>query len=132
LLEAVGAPTNPAQHCDGVSLGPLLRGKDELKRDAIFWHYPHYSNCGGRPGCSVRMGDYKLIEFFEDGHLELYNLREDIGEQNDLADAMPERREQMLARLEAWKEQVCARIPRPNPAWKPRKLDPDDPCSPHV
>ncbi|MFW6304097.1 MAG: sulfatase [Candidatus Sumerlaeota bacterium] len=132
VLEAVGASQDPAQHCDGVSLAPLLRGDGKLKRDAIFWHFPHYSNCGGRPGCSVRMGDYKLIEFFEDGHLELYNLREDIGEENDLSEEMPEKRDGMMARLEAWKESVAARIPRQNPDWKPNREDPKDPSSPLV
>jgi arylsulfatase A-like enzyme len=130
LLEAVGAPLIPDQHTDGVSLAPLLRGEGKLKRDAIFWHYPHYSNCGGRPGCSVRMGDYKLIEFFEDGHLELYNLREDIAEEHDLSTNKPDLRDRMMARLEAWKEQVCAKIPEPNPDWKPTHENPDDPTSP--
>ena len=127
LLEAAGAPPDPAQHVDGVSLTPLLRGEGPLNREAIFWHFPHYSNCGGRPGCSVRMGDHKLIEFFEDGHLELYNLREDIGEESNLAEDLPGLRDDMRGRLEAWKEQVCARIPRPNPDWRPGREDPNDP-----
>jgi arylsulfatase A-like enzyme len=117
LLDAADLPLEPAHHTDGVSLRPLLRGDGRLKRDAIFWHFPHYSNMANRPGCSVRMGHYKLIEFFEDGHLELYNLREDIGENHNLAEQEPERRDMMMARLQAWKEQVCARIPRPNPEW---------------
>ncbi|MHC4788061.1 MAG: sulfatase, partial [Planctomycetota bacterium] len=75
FLEAAGLEPIPQQHCDGVSLMPLLKGSQELERDAIFWHYPHYGNQGGTPGSSVRAGDWKLIEFFEDGRLELYNLR---------------------------------------------------------
>ncbi|MFP4381101.1 MAG: sulfatase [Candidatus Sumerlaeia bacterium] len=132
LLDVAGQSKMPWQHTDGVSLLPLLKGEGKLNRDAIFWHFPHYSNCGGRPGCSVRMGDYKLIEFFEDGHLELYNLREDIGEEKNLADEMPELRDRMMERLESWKEQVCARIPKPNPDWKPTKENPNDPTSPLV
>ncbi len=132
LLEAAGAAPDPAQHVDGVSLVPLLSGQQSLNRDAIFWHYPHYSNCGGRPGCSVRMADHKLIEFFEDGHLELYNLREDIGEENDLSQEMPALRNDMMNRLEAWKGQVCARIPRPNTEWPPGGEAPDGPTAPTV
>jgi arylsulfatase A-like enzyme len=132
VLDAVGAPLEPSQHTDGVSLAPLLRGEGRLNRDAIFWHFPHYSNCGGRPGCSVRMGDYKLIEFFEDGHTELYNLREDVGEDNDLSGELSELHATMFARLEAWKERVCARIPQPNPEWTPTNEDPADPTSPLV
>jgi arylsulfatase A-like enzyme len=132
LLEAAGASLAPAQHTDGVSIAPLLRGEPSLQRDAIFWHYPHYSNCGGCPGCSVRMGDYKLIEFFEDGHLELYNLCDDIGEQRNLADEMPELRDRMLQRLEAWKERVCARIPQPNHEWPAHEVDTTDSTNPLV
>ncbi len=132
LLEAVGAAPEPAQHSDGVSLAPLLREEGALRRDAIFWHYPHYSNCGGRPGCAVRMGDHKLIEFFEDGHLELYNLREDIGETRDLSRELPDLRRDMLDRLEAWKEQVCARVPTPTPDWPTHREDATDPASPLV
>jgi arylsulfatase A-like enzyme len=82
LLEIAGLPLFPEQHCDGNSLVPLLLEVGQLDPKPIFWHYPHYGNQGGTPGSSVRMGDYKLIEFFEDNHLELYNLREDLGEKN--------------------------------------------------
>ncbi len=119
LLEMAGLAPRPQQHCDGVSITPLLRG-DKLQREAIFWHYPHYGNQGGTPGSSVRMGDYKLIEFFEDGRLELYNLREDIGETNNLADAQPERTAAMQATLTQWRTHVEAQIPQPNLAWNLR------------
>jgi arylsulfatase A-like enzyme len=133
LLDLIGADPLPAQHSDGVTLRPLLEETGRLKRDAIFWHFPHYSNMRNRPGCSVRMGDWKLLEFFEDGHLELYNLRDDIGETRNLAQQEPQRCGQMLQRLEAWKEQVCARLPRPNPQWQPvGQEDRNDPTSPLV
>ncbi len=119
FLEAAGLPLMPEQHCDGVSLMPLLQGGKQLERDAIFWHYPHYSNQGGTPGSSVRAGDWKLIEFFEDGKLELYNLREDIGEEHDLARDEPDRTKELRGRLTAWRESVKARIPPPNPNWRP-------------
>ncbi|MFI3325266.1 MAG: sulfatase [Clostridia bacterium] len=118
FLELAGLPLMPEQHVDGVSLVPLINGENKLEREAIYWHYPHYGNQGGTPGCSVRMGDYKLIEFFEDSRLELYNLKTDVSELNNLADEMPELREKILGKLNAWLDDVCAKIPQPNPNWK--------------
>jgi len=119
ILEIAGLDPMPEQHVDGESFMPLLRGADALQREAIYWHYPHYGNQGGTPGSSVRAGDYKLIEFFEDGHLELYNLREDVSEERNLIDAEPERAAQLKAMLDAWRERVEAKIPQPNPGWVP-------------
>jgi len=115
LLEMAGLPLLPEQHVDGVSIMPLLNGAEKLDRDAIYWHYPHYGNQGGTPGSSIRMGDYKLIEFFEDGRLELYNLREDIEEKTNLASALPELAERMKKMLHDWRESVEAKMPQPNP-----------------
>ncbi len=120
ILEIAGLPGRPEQHQDGQSIVPLLRGAEKLDREAIFWHYPHYGNQGGTPGCSIRSGDWKLIEFFEDNRLELYNLREDVGESNDLASALPEKRDQLLAKLHAWQKTVDAKIPEANPDYKPK------------
>jgi arylsulfatase A-like enzyme len=117
FLDAAGLAPIPQQHCDGVSVMPLLRG-EPFDRGPIFWHYPHYANQGGTPGCSVREGDYKLIEFFEDGALELYNLREDIGEDHNLAEVEPERTRQMHAQLVLWRERVGALVPKLNPNWR--------------
>ncbi|MCG3179348.1 MAG: Arylsulfatase [Phycisphaerae bacterium] len=119
LLEMAALPLRPAQHRDGVSFAGLMRGQPAPDRDAIFWHYPHYGNQGGTPGASVRMGDFKLIEFFEDMHVELYNLREDIGEKNDLAAADPRRARRMRDRLHAWQRSVEAVMPEPNPDYVP-------------
>lgn len=113
LLEAAGLPAMPDKHVDGKSFLPMLKG-DTFERGPIFWHYPHYSNQGGGPSCSIRDGDYKLIEFFEDGRLELYNLREDIGEETDLASAMPEKRDELYTKLNQWKDEIGAAIPEPN------------------
>lgn len=114
ILEIAGLDPIPDQHCDGVSIAPLLQGSD-LDRDAIYWHYPHYGNQGGTPGSSVRAGDYKLIEFFESGHVELYNLRDDIGEDHDLADELPDVCERLKNMLHAWRDSVEAKIPEVNP-----------------
>jgi arylsulfatase A-like enzyme len=124
LLEAAGLPADPDQHCDGVSFMPALRG-ESFDRGPIFWHYPHYSNQGGTPGCSVRDGDYKLIEWFEDGRLALYNLREDIGETRNRVDAEPETARRLHQQLTAWRDQIEAIIPRPNPDYVPA----DDPAA---
>ena len=110
ILELAGLPARPKQHLDGVSLLPLLRGQDTVKRDALFWHYPHYSNQGGIPGAAVRMGDWKLIERFEDGSANLYNLQDDIGERNDVAKEQPDRVAAMRNRLHAWYKDVDAKF----------------------
>lgn len=120
FLEAAGLPPMPDQHVDGISIAPLLKGGEHLERDAIFWHYPHYGNQGGTPGSSVRMGDYKLIEFFEDGRIELYNLCEDPGEQHNLAAENPNLAADLHTRLKDWRERVEAKIPQPNPEWSGR------------
>lgn len=118
MLEAAGVAAMPQQHVDGVSIMPLLRGGDALDRDAIYWHYPHYSNQGDSPACAIRCGDYKLIEHFEDGRLELFNLRDDIGEHHDLAATEPALVRELHAKLVAWRESVEAKIPEPNPDYQ--------------
>lgn len=118
LLEMAGLELIPEQHTDGVSLLPLLSGKDQIDREGIFWHYPHYGNQGGTPGSSVRVGDYKLIEFFEDGNLELYNLKEDIGEENNLIDKEPEVAARLKKMLTEWRIGIEAKIPEVNPNWE--------------
>ncbi|NQU21038.1 MAG: sulfatase [Candidatus Nealsonbacteria bacterium] len=115
ILEMAGVKVDPQQQLDGESLMPLLRQTGRLNRDAIFWHYPHYSPQHGVPAGAVRVGDYKLMELFEDGHLELYNLADDIGEQNNLADKMPEKTVEMHKLLVDWREKVGARMPTKNP-----------------
>jgi arylsulfatase A-like enzyme len=115
FLELAGLPMMPEQHVDGVSLVPLLQGAEELDREAIYWHYPHYGNQGGTPGCSIRVGDYKLIEFFEDSRLELYNLRLDQGEQHNLADSEPAETQRLHRLLLQWRDRIEASIPESNP-----------------
>ena len=120
MLEAAGADGNPDHQVDGVSIMPLLKGVGALEREAIFWHYPHYGNQGGTPGASVRKGDYKLINFFEDDRLELYNLREDPGEARNLTEARPDLARELKELLSAWQKKVEAKIPQPNPDWENR------------
>lgn len=115
FLDAAKLPFIPNQHCDGVSILPLFKGEQHLERDCIFWHYPHYSNQGGCPGSSIRMGDYKLIEFFENNSLELYNLKDDIGEKHNLVQEMPDIVKMMYSKLQAWQKEIEAKIPSLNP-----------------
>ncbi len=119
LLDMAGLPPLPEQHTDGVSFASLIKGASHLDREAIYWHYPHYGNQGGTPGSSIRMGDYKLIEFFEDGRLELYNLRDDVSEDHDLAKRDPDRVRTMQRMLADWRTRVGAIAPKPNPDYKP-------------
>lgn len=118
ILEMAGAK---AQDVDGRSLVPLLKQDGTFERDAIYWHYPHYSNHRLPPCGAVRQGDYKLIEFYEDGDLQLFNLKDDIGERHNLADQMPEKAKRMQAKLEAWRTSVKAQRMTPNPNYDPAK-----------
>jgi len=100
----------------------LLRAKDgtaTLKRDALYWHFPGYLGAGPgqwrtTPAGAVRAGDWKLLEFFETGKLELYNLRDDPGEQTDLAAMNPDRTKELHAKLAAWRKRVNAPMPTHN------------------
>jgi arylsulfatase A-like enzyme len=118
MLEMAGLDPRPEQHVDGVSLVPLLKGKKTLGRKAIYWHYPHYGNQGGFTGGAVRMGDYKLIENYTENSVELYNLKQDIGEKNNLAKKMPKKTAKLKTMLEEWRKEVDAKMPTPNPAIK--------------
>jgi arylsulfatase A-like enzyme len=119
ILEIAGLPPKPDQHIDGLSMVPLLKGKKSLPRRAIFWHYPHYGNQGGSPGGAVRAGDYKLIEFYEDNRLELYNIKQDIREKNNLAGNMPHKAAELHEMLVDWRKEVDAKMPTLNPDYKP-------------
>jgi arylsulfatase A-like enzyme len=114
-----GLPLHPKQHMDGVSLLRLLQGKAVgLPRKAIFWHYPHYHGSGHRPSGAVRAGDFKLIEFFEDMKVELYNLKDDLPERNDLAAKIPLKAAELRAKLHEWRQNVSAAMPEPNPEYE--------------
>ncbi len=110
-----------AHSVEGVSLAPLLKESGEFSREALYWHYPHYHH--STPGGAVRAGAYKLIEFFEDGRLELYNLREDLSETKNLAEADPEKAKSLQQKLNAWRNSVHAKMPAANPDYDPAKAD---------
>lgn len=119
LLDIAGLPSADASFSDGESLLPLLSQEAGLKRDALFWHYPHYSNAGATPTGAIREGDWKLMEFFEDGKLSLYNLQQDPAESIDLATKHPDRVAAMAAGLKAWRETVDTQHAVANPDYNP-------------
>jgi arylsulfatase A len=130
LLAMAGVPSRHA--VDGMNLDGVLRGTAQPPRRPLFWHYPHYSNqarspgapVGGGPGAAMRDGEWKLIQHFETGFHELYDLSADPGEANNLADAMPERVLDMGKRLHAWQGSVKAQWPKYHAEFKPAPVPP--------
>lgn len=118
ILDMAGLPLKPEQHIDGVSLLPILKGDKKFKRGPIYFHYPHYGGKGDTPAGAVRDGDYKLIEFYEDGHVELYNLKNDISEKNDLSKKKPQLASRLLKELQDWRKACGAKMPVHNPDYK--------------
>jgi arylsulfatase A-like enzyme len=119
MLEMADLPSRPEQHRDGVSLVPLLKAYP-LRPRPLFWHYPHYGNQGGRPGGAVRLGDYKLLEWYDDFSVELYNLADDISERDNLAEDLPDKVDELRTLLHNWRITVDAKMPKPNPDYKPK------------
>jgi arylsulfatase A-like enzyme len=134
FLEMAGATKPTNQVLDGQSLMPLLLNTGELKRETLFWHFPCYlqnvpkgyqqDSHDGRwrttPCSVVRQGDWKLLELLEDGALELYNLKDDIGERKNLVKEKPEKTKELHALLKRWRESVNAPVPTErNPKYKP-------------
>lgn len=110
-------------HVDGVSIAPVLNEPNaSLQRDAIYWHYPHYHAGGDSPYGAIRAGDWKLIEFYEDSSIELYNLKEDIGESRNLAETERGRAMQLRGQLDAWRSSVDAQMPSRNPNYDPERV----------
>jgi arylsulfatase A-like enzyme len=127
ILEIAGIK-KPANHIlDGQSIVPLLTSKEGLKRKAVFWHFPAYLPARGgfrtTPAGAIRSGDYKLIEFFEDSRIELYNLKDDIGEQNNLTEKLPAKTKELHDLLRDWRKSINAPVPKtPNPKYNPGTL----------
>ncbi len=121
-LALLELPLRPEQHVDGVDATALLKGKP-LDRGPIFWHYPHYSNQGGFPGGAIRDGRWKLIQRYEDGSVELYDLALDIAEKHDVTKDHPQRAAKLQQRLEDWYGEVNARFlesKEDRAPWRPR------------
>lgn len=128
LLEAVGI-RHGIENVDGESLLPLLKQTGNLKRDAIYFHYPHYHHLGHKPAGAIREGDYKLIEWYEptfwneENQISLFNVREDMGETNDLAKELPDLAARLREKLHQWRSSVGAQEMTKNPNYDPQKAD---------
>jgi len=123
ILALAGVEGDPKHNAnvDGVNLLPLLKDPGaRLGRQTLYWHYPHYHSQGATPYSALRDGDFRLIEFFEDDHVELYDLKKDPGETHDLVAAMPAKARALTAKLHAWRERVGAQLPTPNPDYDPK------------
>jgi arylsulfatase A-like enzyme len=119
ILGVTGLPKRPLQHLDGVDLSPVLKSQGQVDREAIFWHYPHYNqHPQSFPSGVIRKGDWKLIEKFDNGELELYNLVEDIGEKDNLASKHPGLAQNLLAEMRVWRHEVNADPMRANPLYE--------------
>ena len=115
ILEMTGLSLIPNQHVDGVSFMRYLRGEKVNADRPLFWHYPHYSNQGGKPSAAIRWGNYKLIHFFENDTYELYNLKIDLSEENNIIESKGRKAEQMKMLLMDWQQEVGALFPERNP-----------------
>jgi len=113
MLELAGLPAMPKRHADGMSLVPLLTEEGGLAPRTFYWHYPHYHGSTWTPGASIRDGDWKLIEFYHEKKVELYNLAQDPGEANDVSRSNSAKTEELLAKLHDWQERLAAKMPEP-------------------
>jgi arylsulfatase A len=119
LLEMAGIPCDPDKLVlDGESMVPLLAGKEPQEDRPIFWHFPHYSNHGQQSPCgAVRQGNFKLIEYYENQTVQLFNLVTDQREQHDLSDSLPGKADELRELLHRWREDVNAQMMAPNPGF---------------
>ncbi len=115
MLEMASLPLKPKQHVDGVSMVPLLKGGTSLERKAIYWHYPHNHGSGSIPSGAVRAGDWKLIKWYGEKRVELFNLADDLSETKDLAKSNPAKTRELHEMLKAWQKEVGAVIPASTP-----------------
>ena len=118
FCEALGL--QKPENVDGVSIRPLLEGR-QIPERPLFWHYPHYSDQGGKPSGAVRLGRWKLIEFYEDDRLELFDLESDPGERRNLILKEPTKAVTLHERLKAWRLSVKASMPEHNPNYDPAR-----------
>lgn len=124
ILEMVGLANHAQSAVDGVSLVPLLRQTGTLADRALYWHYPHYQHYqleGTTPYGAIRRGDWRLVEFYDDHRVELYNLHEDPSERNDRSKSSPDRVAALRGELHGWLKNVDAQMPTPNPNYDPSK-----------
>ncbi|WP_343330717.1 sulfatase [Polaribacter staleyi] len=120
FLDVANLPLRPKDHKDGISMLPLLNGTSKkLDRDTFYWHYPHYHRT--KPYGAIRKGNYKLIQFFEDGRLELYDLSVDPNETHNIAVTQPEIASKLLENLKEWQVSVGTQMMKENPNYDVEK-----------
>jgi arylsulfatase A-like enzyme len=133
MLSMAGVELMPDAHMDGISLMPLLTGeRKKLDRENLFFHYPHYHSLP--PHSAVRSGNWKLIEYYENGEVELFDLSTDLGESNNLAGSLTGKRDELLQMLHDHLVEIGAQLPTPNPNYDPVRekesqkgtMDPDE------
>ena len=121
FLAAAGISPSASSAVDGENILPLLKESGPLRRVTIYWHYPHYHPGGATPYSALRQGDFRLVEFYEDQRIELYNLKDDIGESRDLAADQPEKAQALRKNLHGWLKATGAQLPTINPQADPDK-----------
>lgn len=120
VLDLAGLAPAEGEPLDGLSLLPLLRDPvATFPHRTLYWHLPHYHH--GTPASAIRRGEWKLIEFFEDGAVELYKLSSDVGESKGLAAENPAKTNELREALAAWRSAIGARLPVPNPDHDPAR-----------
>lgn len=122
MLEMAGLPLRPKQHLDGISLVPVLKKQTSLTDRTLYWHYPHYHKTN--PYGAIRDGHWRLVEFFEEGGLHLFNLKDDPAETKNLAESMPAKAQALHENLVAWRKSVGAQMPARNPNYNPKEPPP--------
>jgi hypothetical protein len=132
LQAATGKDRFEGVSSDGFTLQEYFNATEENDDRGLYWHYPHYANQGSRPGGAVRRGNYKLIEYYEDGRYELYDLKQDISETRNLAAEKPDVVKRLAANLASWRKSVGAKMPTPNPDYKPNPPDKDGVITMHA
>ena len=124
ILEVAGITKPEDKILDGISILPVLTQNTSLKKRPLYWHFPIYLQAyikndsttqdplfRTRPGSAIRLGDWKLIQYFENNDLELYNLKDDIEEKNNLAETHPEKLDELIQLLNTWREETNAPVP---------------------
>ena len=113
LLDLADFPARENQHVDGESFAPYLRDPEQSYNRTLVWHYPHYHGSTWRPGSAIRHNQWKLIEFYETDAVELYNLKEDIGEQKDVSGKYPEKARRLRERMHQYIDRRGGKYPKP-------------------
>jgi arylsulfatase A len=128
---AINDPEVPGGPRDGISRAAIFQGEKMKDRD-LFWHYPHYANQGSRPGAAIRSGDHKLVKYFEDGRLELFDVKKDISEGRNIVAEKPAVARRLSEKLAAWQKEVGAKMPTRNTDYAPNPQNKDGVITMHA